>query len=172
MSHIDHWTELQHNGKVCCDAECEEPRRDRVVFDVRKQQFVVYADRCILMRPDVIQQIVAEKALSSDVTAATDAPYRCITSECWKTAGHGGKENKNTKFKSKNNRNSNGGGQKKIRRQQTTTQQIIAENVKHLIEQLEQGKSEALTAYLGAMARFHNYSFGNILSIANQRAVT
>jgi len=91
MSHIDHWTELQHNGKVCCDAECEEPRRDRVVFDVRKQQFVVYADRCILMRPDVIQQIVAEKALSSDVTAATDAPYRCITSECWKTAGHGGK---------------------------------------------------------------------------------
>ena len=74
------------------------------------------------------------------------------------------------KFSSNNNGNS--GGQKEIRRQQTTTQQIIAENVKHLIEQLEQGKSEALTAYLGAMARFHNYSFGNILSIANQRAVT
>jgi hypothetical protein len=54
-------------------------------------------------------------------------------------------------------------------RQQTTTQQIIAENVKHLIEQLEQGKSEALTAYLNAMARFHNYSFGNILSIAHHR---
>jgi len=46
-------------------------------------------------------------------------------------------------------------------RQQTTTQQIIAENVKHLIEQLEQGKSEALTAYLNAMARFHSYSFGS-----------
>jgi hypothetical protein len=45
----------------------------------------------------------------------------------------------------------------------------IAENVKHLIEQLEQGKSEALTAYLNAMARFHNYSFGNILSIAHHR---
>jgi len=72
-------------------------------------------------------------------------------------------------FKSKDNRNSNGGGQKEIRRQQTTTQQIIAENVKHLIEQLEQGKSEALTAYLSAMARFHNYSFGNILSIAHHR---
>jgi type I restriction enzyme R subunit len=54
-------------------------------------------------------------------------------------------------------------------RQQTTTQQIIAENVKHLIEQLEQGKSEALTAYLNAMARFHSYSFGNILSIAHHR---
>ena len=72
-------------------------------------------------------------------------------------------------FNRNNNRNSNGGGQKEIRRQQTTTQQIIAENVKHLIEQLEQGKSEALTAYLGAMARFHNYSFGNILSIAHHR---
>jgi len=54
-------------------------------------------------------------------------------------------------------------------RQQSTTQQVIAENVKFLIEQLEQGKSEALTAYLGAMAHFHNYSFGNILSIAHYR---
>ncbi len=26
-----------------------------------------------------------------------------------------------------------------------------------------------MTAYLGAMARFHNYSFGNILAIARQR---
>jgi hypothetical protein len=79
------------------------------------------------------------------------------------------KRNKNMSFSNNNNRNNNGGGQKEIRRQQTTTQQIIAENVKHLIEQLEQGKSEALTAYLDAMARFHNYSFGNILSIAHYR---
>jgi hypothetical protein len=54
-------------------------------------------------------------------------------------------------------------------RQQSTTQQVIAENVKFLIEQLEQGKSETLIAYLGAMAHFHNYSFGNILSIAHHR---
>ena len=54
-------------------------------------------------------------------------------------------------------------------RQQSTTQQVIAENAKFLIEQLEQGKSETLTAYLGAMAHFHNYSFGNILSIAHHR---
>ena len=38
-----------------------------------------------------------------------------------------------------------------------------------LIEQLEQGHSEALTAYLTAMGRFHNYSFGNILEIARQK---
>jgi hypothetical protein len=41
--------------------------------------------------------------------------------------------------------------------------------VDYLIQQLEAGKSETLTAYLGAMARFHNYSFGNILAIARQR---
>jgi len=77
-------------------------------------------------------------------------------------------------FKS-NNRNSNQtaphstNAAQSSNRQQSTTQQIIAENVKHLIELLEQGKSEALTAYLNAMARFHNYSFGNILSIAHYR---
>jgi len=69
-------------------------------------------------------------------------------------------------FSSNSNRNGNSGSNttaphstnaaQQRNRQQTTTQQIIAENVKHLIEQLEQGKSEALTAYLNAMARFHS----------------
>src|SRR6267154_2434068 len=53
-----------------------------------------------------------------------------------------------------------------------TSKEVIAANVKLLIEQLEAGHSEGLTAYLTAMGRFHNYSFGNILEIARQRAVT
>jgi hypothetical protein len=52
------------------------------------------------------------------------------------------------------------------------TQQLIKQAVDFLIQQLEAGKSETLTAYLAAMARFHSYSFGNILQIARQRAVT
>jgi hypothetical protein len=48
----------------------------------------------------------------------------------------------------------------------TTKQELIAANVKLLIEQLEAGKSDALTNYLTAMSRFHNYSFGNVLEIA------
>ena len=48
----------------------------------------------------------------------------------------------------------------------STKQEIIAANVKLLIEQLESGHSEALTNYLTAMSRFHNYSFGNILEIS------
>jgi hypothetical protein len=41
----------------------------------------------------------------------------------------------------------------------TTKQEIIAANIKLLIEQLEAGRSEALTNYLTAMSHFHNYSF-------------
>jgi N-terminal domain of anti-restriction factor ArdC len=52
---------------------------------------------------------------------------------------------------------------------QQTAKEAIAANVQALIEQLEQGHSEGLTAYLTAMGRFHNYSFGNILEIARQR---
>ena len=54
------------------------------------------------------------------------------------------------------------------KQQKQTAKEIIAANVQALIEQLEQGHSEALTAYLIAMGRFHNYSFGNILEIARQ----
>ncbi len=50
-----------------------------------------------------------------------------------------------------------------------TAKEVIAENVRLLIEQLEAGHSEGLTAYLTAMGRFHNYSLGNILEIARQR---
>src|SRR3978361_168573 len=50
-----------------------------------------------------------------------------------------------------------------------TAKEVIAANVKLLIEHLEAGHSEGLTAYLTAMGRFHTYSFGNILEIARQR---
>jgi antirestriction protein ArdC len=54
------------------------------------------------------------------------------------------------------------------RQQPKTARELIAANVQSLIEQLEAGHSNALTAYLNAMSRFHNYSFGNILEIARQ----
>jgi hypothetical protein len=53
--------------------------------------------------------------------------------------------------------------------QSRTAKEVIAANVQSLIEQLEAGHSDAFTAYLNAMSRFHNYSFGNILEIARQR---
>jgi hypothetical protein len=50
-----------------------------------------------------------------------------------------------------------------------TSREVIQANVALLIEQLEARHSEGLTAYLSAMGRFHNYSFGNILEIARQK---
>jgi len=67
---------------------------------------------------------------------------------------------------------SNSPYQQRTTERENPAQQLIKQAVDFLLKQLEEGKSEALTAYLGAMARFHNYSFGNILAIARQRAVT
>jgi antirestriction protein ArdC len=53
--------------------------------------------------------------------------------------------------------------------QPKTAKEVIAANVQSLIDQLEAGQSDALTAYLNAMSRFHNYSLGNILEIARQK---
>lgn len=53
--------------------------------------------------------------------------------------------------------------------QRINAQEIISANIAALIEQLEQGRSETLTAYLNVMAHFHCYSFGNVLSIARHR---
>jgi hypothetical protein len=41
--------------------------------------------------------------------------------------------------------------------------------VDYLVESLESGHSEVLTEYLGTMARFHTYSFGNVMLIARQK---
>ena len=54
-------------------------------------------------------------------------------------------------------------------RKPASAQQLLRENVKFLIEQLEAGHSETLTAYLNAMAHFREYSFGNVLLIARQK---
>jgi hypothetical protein len=54
--------------------------------------------------------------------------------------------------------------QQRTSQKDNPTQQLIKQAVDYLIQQLEAGKSETLTAYLGAMARSTiTYSFGNIL---------
>jgi N-terminal domain of anti-restriction factor ArdC len=41
--------------------------------------------------------------------------------------------------------------------------------VEYLVRSLESGQSEVLTEYLSTMARFHDYSFGNVMLIARQK---
>jgi hypothetical protein len=43
------------------------------------------------------------------------------------------------------------------------------EAVNYLVQSLEAGQSSVLTQYLGAMAKFRNYSFGNVMLIARQK---
>ncbi len=64
---------------------------------------------------------------------------------------------------------SNSPYQQRTTERENPAQQLIKQAVEFLLKQLEEGKSETLTEYLAAMARFHNYSFGNILAIARQR---
>ena len=64
---------------------------------------------------------------------------------------------------------SNSPYQQRTSQRDNPTQQLIKQAVEYLIQQLEAGKSETLTAYLNAMAQFHSYSFGNILQIARQK---
>jgi hypothetical protein len=59
--------------------------------------------------------------------------------------------------------------QQRTTQRDNPTQVLIKQAVDYLMKQLEAGHSETLAAYLGTMARFHNYSFGNILQIARQR---
>src|ERR1700692_4759048 len=46
---------------------------------------------------------------------------------------------------------------------------MAEEALNRLSAELEAGRSEALNQYLGAMGRFHRYSWGNVLLINSQR---
>lgn len=46
---------------------------------------------------------------------------------------------------------------------------LTSQALTQLASELDQGASDTLTAYLGTMARFYRYSFGNILLIASQQ---
>jgi hypothetical protein len=50
-----------------------------------------------------------------------------------------------------------------------SAQELISANIQFLMEQLKRGRSEVLMQYLSAMARFHTYSFGNVLLLARQK---
>lgn len=51
----------------------------------------------------------------------------------------------------------------------TDAQTLSKKSLDDLAAQLEAGKSEALTRFLSTAAKFHNYSWGNVLMIAAQR---
>ena len=76
--HLDWWTKLQRNREVPIDVEYEEPPRGRVIFDRRRERFLLLADACILRRSDLVYKIMAALHLPPEKTDLDrDAHYRC-----------------------------------------------------------------------------------------------
>ena len=76
--HLRIWTMLQKSGQVPLDLDYEWLPRGRVLFDRRRDRFVLLADRCILNRGALVKQIMASMHLPPDKTDVdTDAHYRC-----------------------------------------------------------------------------------------------
>lgn len=46
---------------------------------------------------------------------------------------------------------------------------IADQALQNLTDAIKSGKSERLTQYLGMLAKFHRYSFGNVLLILSQK---
>jgi hypothetical protein len=82
------------------------------------------------------------------------------------TSSHAAPHRKNA---AQRNNRSDSPYQQRTSQKDNPTQLLIKQAVNYLIEQLNAGQSDMLAAYLRTMARFHNYSFGNILQIARQR---
>jgi hypothetical protein len=76
--HLKHWTDLQKTGKVSQDVEYEEPPRGRVSYYPQSEEFVLYADPCILAKKKLVRQIMAALNLPGKrTTTSKDPHYRC-----------------------------------------------------------------------------------------------
>ena len=77
-SHIRYWTDLQRRREVSAEVEYEEPPRGRVVFDWRRDLFVLLADKCILERAQIVRCMMRQMSLPVVKTeTGRDAHYRC-----------------------------------------------------------------------------------------------
>ena len=77
-SHLEVWTMFQRNGTVPREVEYEEPPRGRVMYNMRTQQFILLADRCILQDKGIIGKIKLEIGLPKDTELGPDSHYRCF----------------------------------------------------------------------------------------------
>lgn len=80
--HYDYWTLLQESEEVSKDIEYEEPARGRVLFQKRRDRFLLLADRCILNRRDLVSRIMARMHLPPQKTDVDSDPhyvcFRCL----------------------------------------------------------------------------------------------
>jgi hypothetical protein len=84
LGHYDVWSEWQVNGppdptlrSVIASNEYEEWPRGRIVYDTKSSRFILYADRQILCRPELLDALRAEFQLPKRRTETKpDGHYR------------------------------------------------------------------------------------------------
>lgn len=74
--HIRFWDDLVRAGSVPADSEYEDYPRGRVVCNAQTGHWVVYMDRCISRRQELVRQIITEMQLA-EPQLSTDEHYRC-----------------------------------------------------------------------------------------------
>jgi len=75
--HEAFWSELQHEGRVPRDQEYVEFPRGRSVFNRLTGRHVLYLDKCIIKRLDLVREIKRQLQLPARVEILTDPHYRC-----------------------------------------------------------------------------------------------
>ena len=76
--HSEVWAELQARNLVPPDRQCTEYPRGRVVYFPELDQFLVYADTCILGDVSLTRRIVEMMRLPRSRTAfCSETDYRC-----------------------------------------------------------------------------------------------
>jgi hypothetical protein len=74
--HIQYWEKLLRSGAVP-ESEYEEYPRGRVAFNIKTEQFMIYADKCILGRKSIVATIKRELHLPKGTKTVPDSHYRC-----------------------------------------------------------------------------------------------
>jgi hypothetical protein len=75
--HIDLWEVWKRNGRAPEGSEYEEYPRGRTIHALASGEVTIYADRCILQRKEIIEQIRKALHLPKGCKVDTDEHYRC-----------------------------------------------------------------------------------------------
>jgi hypothetical protein len=77
--HPDYWEELQRRGAVPSDVEYDEVPRGRVTYAPKQGKALLFLDRCILRRPELVVQIREGMHLppGSATEVSSDSHYVC-----------------------------------------------------------------------------------------------
>ncbi len=78
-NHVSVWERFRFARTVPQEMEYEEPPRGRVVFNAKKSEFSLLADRCILRWKDLVTTIRRQMHLPKNTTVDTDSHYRCFS---------------------------------------------------------------------------------------------